>query len=160
MLFPHESKSICPAPVGSLRLALLFIFAVTSFATTAYAQFGASLRGTVADPSGAVISGATVTLTNKDTNQAKTSQSDSSGIYTFNALAPGSYRIVAERQGFKKKEIAQVVLIPEQPNALDLRMELGDVQQTVTVNGSAAPLLDTDTATVSATINSNEIQHL
>jgi hypothetical protein len=160
MLFPHESKSSRMAPVLALRLLVLFILAVVSFASVAYAQFGASLRGTVTDSSGAVIPGATVTLTNKDTNQTKASQSDSSGIYTFNALAPGSYGIVAERQGFKKKEIAQVVLIPEQPNALDVRMELGDVQQTVTVNGSAAPLLDTDTATVSATINSNEIQHL
>jgi Carboxypeptidase regulatory-like domain/TonB dependent receptor len=155
MLFPQKSKPICLA----LRSPVLLIFAALSFTTAAHAQFDASLRGTVTDPSGAVISDATVTLINKDTNQTKTSQSGSSGIYTFSALAPGNYRVVAERQGFKKKEIAQVVLIPEQPNALDVHMELGDVQQTVTVNGSAAPLLDTDTATVSATINSNEIQH-
>jgi hypothetical protein len=156
MQFPQESKPLCLA----LRSLVLLVFVVLSFTTTAHAQFDASLRGTVTDPSGAVISGAIVTLTNKDTNQVNKSQSDNSGIYTFNALAPGNYRVLAEREGFKKKAIAQVVLIPEQPNALDVHMELGDVQQTVTVNGSAAPLLDTDTATVSATINSNEIQHL
>ncbi|MGA2535663.1 MAG: TonB-dependent receptor [Terracidiphilus sp.] len=159
MSFPQESRNIFAAPVIALRSLALLVFVFAAYATAAHAQFDASLRGTVTDPSGAVIPGATVTLSNKDTNQTRTAQSDASGIYTFNALAPGSYRVVVERDGFKKKEIAQVVLIPEQPNALDLRMELGDVQQTVTVNGSAAPLLDTDTATVSATINSNEIQH-
>ena len=128
--------------------------------TTANAQFNASLRGTVSDPSGAVIPGATVTLTEKNTGQNKVAQSDGSGIYTFNALAPGDYSVTAERQGFKKQAVAQVVLIPEQPNALNIKMELGDVAQTVTVNGSSTPLLDTDTATVSATISSNEIQHL
>ncbi len=63
-------------------------------------------------------------------------------------------------QGFKKKDVAEVVLIPDQPNALDLKMEVGNTSETVTVNGSNAPLLDTDTATVSATIDSNSIQHL
>jgi hypothetical protein len=158
MQFPHKSKAVFEAPASLIRL-VLFVFAALSLATAAHAQFDASLRGTVTDPSGAVIPGATVTLTNKETNQVKTSQSDASGIYTFNALAPGSYGVTAQRQGFKKKEIAQVVLIPEQPNALDVTMELGDVAETVTVNGSSTPLLDTDTATVSATISSNEIQH-
>jgi hypothetical protein len=158
MPFPQESTSVSAAPVTGFRLVVL-IFAALFLVPAAHAQFNASLRGTVTDPSGAVIPGATVTLIDKETNQVKTSQSDSSGIYTFNALAPGNYTVTAQRQGFKKKEIAQVVLIPEQPNALNVQMELGDVQQTVTVNGSSSPLLDTDTATVSATINSNEIQH-
>ena len=138
----------------------MLAFAILSIATAAHAQFRASLRGTVTDPSGAVIPDATVTLIDKDTNLTRTATSDGSGIYTFNALPPGHFRLTAERSGFKKKEISEVVLIPEQPNALNLQLELGDVQQTVTVSGSAAPLLDSDTATVSATISSNEIQHL
>jgi hypothetical protein len=52
------------------------------------------------------------------------------------------------------------VLIPEQPNVLNVQMEIGGAQETVTVNGSAAPLLDTGTANLSATISSEEIQHL
>jgi len=137
-----------------------FAFFLLLTALSVHAQYQASLRGTVTDPTGAVIPGATVTLINEDTNQTMKSESDGSGIYTFNALPPGKFHLIAERDGFKKREVAQVVLIPEQPNALNLQMEVGDTQQTVTVNGSAAPLLDTDTATVSATIGSNEIQHL
>jgi hypothetical protein len=147
-------------PTTTLQLLIPAILSILLFIPNLHAQFGASLRGTVTDPTGAVIPGATVTLTNKDTNQSRSSTSDPSGLYNFEALAPGNYRVVAERAGFQKKEVAQVVLIPEQPNALNLQLAVGNTQQTVTVNGSAAPLLDTDTATVSSTISSNQIQHL
>ncbi|MGA3046168.1 MAG: carboxypeptidase-like regulatory domain-containing protein [Terracidiphilus sp.] len=160
MSFPQGSSASSVAKVATRIFSAVFICTVLLFATGAYAQFGASLRGTVTDPTGAVVPGATLTLINKDTNQTKSTTSDASGLYGFEQLAPGNYRVVAERQGFQKKEISQVVLIPEQPNALNVQMEVGDVKQTVTVNGSYAPLLDTDTATVSSTINSNEIQHL
>lgn len=160
MPLSEESQPRIGARNVTLRFALLIAIAVISLATGVHAQFGASLRGTVSDSSGALIPGATVTLINKETNESKTSTSNASGLYSFEALAPGNYRVTAQRQGFQKKEVSEVVLIPEQPNALNLQMEVGDVQQTVTVNGSTAPLLDTDTATVSSTINSNEIQHL
>ncbi len=146
------------APGKAIRISTLLMLAL-SISFPAIAQFQASLRGTVTDSTGAVIPGVTVTLINDETNQALTTQSNGAGIYSFNGLAPGHFRLQAERQGFEKKVVSQVVLIPEQPNALDLQMQIGNTQQTVTVNGSAAPLLDTDTATVSSTISSNEIQH-
>lgn len=149
-----------PSNKTALRVLFLLLFAGCLMCVNAHGQFGASLRGTVSDSTGALVQGAKVTLINKETNETKTSVSDGSGLYTFNALAPGNYRVTAEREGFKKREIAQVVLNPEQQNALNLQLEVGDAQQTVTVNGSSAPLLDTDTATVSATISSNEIQHM
>jgi hypothetical protein len=155
-------SEVFPTKISARNATLRFVLliAVTLIATTVYAQFGASLRGTVSDSTGAVIPGATITLIEKGTNQTKKSVSDSSGIYTFNALAPGDYQVIAERDGFQKKEIAQVVLIPDQPNALDIQLQVGGAEQTVTVNGSSAPLLDTDTATVSSTINSDQIQHM
>ncbi|HUN83946.1 MAG TPA: TonB-dependent receptor [Terracidiphilus sp.] len=143
-----------------LSVVLVLLVSALIAPLSAHAQFQASLRGTVTDPSGAVIPGAKVTLLDKDTNQTRTSVSDASGIYTFNALPPDHFKVTAERQGFKTQEIANVVLIPEQPNLLNIQLVLGGVQQTVTVNGSAAPLLDTGTATVSATISSQQIQHL
>ena len=138
-------------------VAAALLFALSPFAQ---AQFRASLRGTVSDPTGAVIPGATVTLVDKDTNETRTSVSDGSGLYTFNALPADHYRLSVNRDGFKKREVTEVVLNPDQPNALNLQIEIGNAQQTVTVNGSSAPLLDIDTATVSTTINSEQIQHL
>jgi hypothetical protein len=118
------------------------------------------LSGTVIDQTGAIIPGATVTLVDKETNQTRTSTTSPAGLFDFNALAPDRYSLSVERQGFKKKSVDQVVLIPEQPNVLNVQMDLGNVSETVTVNGSAAPLLDTGTANLSATISGEEIQHL
>ena len=146
----------------SLLLAAIFMVTFACLAPqTLHAQFRASLRGTVTDSTGAVVPGATLTLTDKSTNETHVVTSNADGIYTFNALASSSpFALSVERAGFKKKEIASVTLIPDQPNALNVTLEVGNVSQTVTVNGSAAPLLDTDTATLSQTITSNEIQHL
>ena len=125
----------------------------------AHAQFRASLRGTVTDQQGAAVSGATVTLTNTATNQKFVSASDANGIYQFNALGPAPYSLTAEHAGFKKKALDNVQIIPEQLNSLDLQLEIGEVQQTVTVSG-ITQTLDTETATVSGTVTSNQIQHM
>src|SRR6266446_3012622 len=125
----------------------------------ASAQYRASLRGTTTDPQGGVVAGATVTLTNTDTNATLVSTSDDNGIYQFNALPPAHYRLTVEHPGFKKKALEHVEIIPEQPNGLDLQLEVGDVQQTVTVT-ETTQALDTETANVSGTVTSNEIQHM
>jgi hypothetical protein len=139
----------------------LFFFALPIVSVVpVQAQFNASLSGTVTDQTGAIIPGATVTLIDKETNQTRTATTSPAGLFVLNALAPDHYSLSVERQGFKKKSVDQVVLIPEQSNVLNVQMDLGNVSETVTVNGSAAPLLDTGTATLSATISSEEIQHL
>jgi Carboxypeptidase regulatory-like domain len=125
----------------------------------AHAQYRASLRGTVTDPQGGAVSGATVTLTNSDTSANLVSTSDDNGVYQFNALPPAPYRVAVEHPGFKKKVLEHVQIIPEQPNSLDLPLELGDVQQTVTVSGTTQAL-DTETANLSGTVTSNQIQHM
>src|SRR5581483_8934150 len=121
--------------------------------------FRASLRGTVTDPSGAVIPGATVTLIDKSTNNQLVYTSDSNGIYQFNALPPAPYRVSVEAQGFKKKVLENVQIIPEQPNALNLALEVGQVDQSVTVSATTQTL-DTETATIGGTISSNQIQNM
>lgn len=127
--------------------------------TVAHAQFRASIRGTVTDPQGREVAGATVTLENTGTNQKLVSTSDANGIYQFNALAAAPYRLTVEAPGFQTKVLEHVEIIPEQPNTVDVQMEVGQVQQTVTVSGTTEAL-DTDTATLSGTITSNQIQHM
>jgi hypothetical protein len=140
------------------RFVLLFFVLLLSF-SAAHAQYRASLRGTVTDPQGSAVVGAKVTLTNTDTSSTLVSISDDNGIYQFNALSPAPYRLTVEQQGFKKKVLEHVQIIPEQPNALDLPLEVGEVQQTVTVS-ETTQALDTDTATVGGTVTTNEIQHM
>jgi hypothetical protein len=142
----------------AVSLALLLAVIVSS-AVLVQAQYRAALRGTVTDPQGAVVEGATVTLTNKDTGNAMVSTSNGNGIYQFNALPPAPYKLTVEHQGFKQKSLEDVQIIPEQPNTLNLQLDVGEVQQTVTVSGTTETL-DTETATISGTIRSNQIQHM
>jgi hypothetical protein len=87
------------------------------------------------------------------------STSDGNGIYIFIALPPAPYQVTVEHAGFTKKVLEHVEIIPEQLNSLNLQLEVGQVQTTVTVSGTTQAL-DTETATLSATITSNQIQHM
>ena len=144
---------------SSVRHLLFVLACVLLWGTMAHAQFRASLRGTVTDTQGAVVPGATVTLVNTQTNQTMVATSDANGIYQFNALAPAPYQLTAAREGFKKKVLDHLQIIPEQLNALDLQLEIGEVQQSVTVSGTTQTL-DTETATTGGTISSTQIQHM
>lgn len=126
----------------------------------AYGQYRASIQGVITDPQGDIVSGATVTLKNLDTNQTLTATTDASGIYNFNALAASKYSLTVEKTGFKKKVLESVGVIADQPNAVNLQLEVGEVTESVTVNGNSTPLIDTETAAVSGTVTSNQIQHM
>jgi len=140
----------------ALSLAVFF----SLFVAGAHAQYRASIKGVVTDPDGAVVSGATLTLTNLDTNQKLTATTDDNGVYNFNALPPNKYSLVVEKAGFKTKTLENVGIIPEQANAVNVQLEIGQVTQTVTVSGDSTPLIDTETASVNGTVSSNQIQHL
>ena len=138
---------------------LLMCTILTCLSVTAQAQFRGSLRGTLTDPQGEVVSGATVTLVDTGTNKTLVSTSDANGIYEFNALPAAPYRLTVEHEGFTKKALEHVVIIPEQPNALNLQLEVGQVETTVTVSGETQAL-DTETATLSGTVTSNQVQNM
>ncbi len=126
----------------------------------ARAQFRASIQGTVTDPTGAVIPGASLTLTDLGTAKAYTATSNGDGLYNFNALPPDEFSLVVTANGFQKKQLDHVHLIPEQANAVNVQLQLGDATQTVTVSGDQQAALDTETASINGVIGSNEIQHL
>ena len=128
--------------------------------TVARAQFRASIQGTVSDPQGEVIPGATLTLTDTDTNHVVTATSNGSGVYNFNALPPDHFTLTAEAKGFKQQVIQNVQITPEQSNAINVQLALGEASTSVTVSGDAIAALDTETASISGNVDSNQIQHL
>ena len=130
------------------------------FTSSAVAQFRTSIQGVVTDPTGAVIPGATLTLKNLSTNETITRTSDAAGVYNFNALPADHFELTVERNGFKKKVLDQLQLIPEQPNGINVQLELGEISSTVTVNAATQPALDTETANTGATISDDQIQHM
>ena len=140
-------------------LIALLVLAVCS--ARGYAQYAASLQGTVADPTGAVIPDAKVTLTDKETNRTLTAQSNGSGSYTIGALEPSSYKVEVSRTGFKNKVVDNVRILANQPNSLNVTLEVGATSaETVTVNAASEPVIDTATGQLGATVSQNEISHL
>ncbi|MGB7549355.1 MAG: carboxypeptidase-like regulatory domain-containing protein, partial [Terracidiphilus sp.] len=143
---------------GAWGIAALLLLAL--LAVPAHAQYGASLQGTVADPTGALIPGTTLTLTDTETGRTLTTQSNSTGTFVFSALAPSLYRLEASRDGFKKRVIDNFKIFADQANALNVVLEVGTTAESVTVNAATQPLLDTATGAVGATIDQNEIDKL
>jgi hypothetical protein len=129
-------------------------------AVPAHAQYRTSIQGTVTDPTGAIIPGATLTLTDNGTNEKQVRQSDSAGVYNFNALPPDSFTLVVEMAGFQKKVLDKLTLNPEQANSINVILQVGAASQTVTVDASTEPAIDTETANNGTTIDENEIQHM
>jgi hypothetical protein len=97
-------------------------------------QTTATLSGTVQDPSGAVIPGAQVTLTNEATNESRTVQSNGVGLYAFPSLEPGAYSLKAAIKGFKSTQVTGIVLNAGDARTVPaLRLTVGTESQTVTV---------------------------
>jgi hypothetical protein len=142
-------KTICVFLCGSICLWL---------SATASAQFTASIQGTVTDASGAVVSGATVTVTNKETGKSQQVTTSDNGFYRVSGLAPGRYTLSAELTGFKRKVVEEIIVSAEAPQGVDLVLEAGEVSETVTVSGGAeASQLKTENANVDRAITNREI---
>jgi len=136
------------------------IFFTISLSTLVQAQYRTSIQGVVSDPSGAVVPGAKLTLINPATGETIIRESDGAGVYNFNALVAAKFRLEVEKSGFQKKVIDNLELIPEQPNALNVVLEVGSDAQTVTVNAETTPLLQTETASISGVISDNQVTHM
>lgn len=138
----------------SLLLSVLF------FCSATWAQFGAALQGAVQDPQGAAVPGAKVTLTNDATGVAQTTTSSGQGVYRFSELAPGQYTLTVEATGFQKSVTNNIQIKAELTTGLNVTLQIGQVAQSVTISASAAPQLQTATATISGTFTNQEIQQL
>jgi hypothetical protein len=154
--FAHLGKKLMFALKASLPLAFLLLLT----ALPARAQYRTSIQGTVTDQQGAVVSGATLTLKNLSTNETVVHNSNDQGIFNFDALPADHFSLTVERNGFTKKVLNNLQLIPEQPNSLNIQLEVGAASQTVTVNASSIAALDTETANNGATISAEQIQHM
>jgi len=147
----------------TLRTRVLFFVVAAVMAVVAlpsHAQFNASLSGTVADSTGAVIPGAKVTLTNSGTQQVRSVTTDGSGSYRFSALAPGSYTLSTSAPNFSTSTLSNVTVVAETPRDVNVTLQLGQTSQTVEVNADTVPTLQTGDASIGSTVTSEEIQRL
>jgi Carboxypeptidase regulatory-like domain/TonB dependent receptor len=140
----------------TLIALLLFTLCVIS---TAFAQYGASIQGTVLDKSGATVAGAKVTATNEATGVGRDTVTADSGFYRIPGLTPGTYRVDVEAASFKKATTPGVDVAAEATKGLDLTLDPGPAQETVTVNESVVDL-QTENASIAGTITSQQIVNL
>src|SRR5260370_22321634 len=106
---------------------------------SAFAQTigSATLRGTVKDPKGAVVAGATVTMINERTRDERKATTNNEGGYVFSAVSPGSYSLKVEARGFKTILEPGVAVETSTTRAFDVAMQLGQPTETVTVTATA-----------------------
>src|SRR5437773_7687970 len=122
----------------------------------AMAQTQAGISGVIHDPSGAVIPGVTVTVTNPATNFSPSAISNEAGVYNFPVLQPGRYNIKVELPGFRTITQNGVELQVQQSARLDFTLQVRDVSQTVEVEGTTT-LIATENATVGTVIENSRI---
>src|SRR5215217_8258408 len=126
---------------------------------TALGQSGtSSVRGTVVDPQSKVVSGATVTLTNTETNTARNQQTSESGVFVFELVPPGPYRIDVEATGFKKVTVTNVQALVAKASEVNVQLEVGAVSESVTIAATANEvLLNTQDASLGNNFVSQQI---
>src|SRR5215468_9166040 len=146
-------------PIRIMRVASLALL-VALLSSVASAQFKASIQGTVTDSTGAVVSGAKVTLANKETGRKSEATASSEGLFRFSSLAPGGYKLSVERDGFKKKELENITVSAEGVTGIDVVMETGVVSETVTISSAATAAIEKENANVSRAISTAEIRQL
>jgi Carboxypeptidase regulatory-like domain len=139
----------------SLALSMLFCGAALLGAQTFEGSFG----GTVTDPSGAFIAGATVSALELDKGFSRTVVSGSDGSYDFPVLPPGHYRLTAQKEGFERLARGPLLLTVNQHVKVDFMLKLG--VQTATVTVEASPLaVETQTSSVGTTIDQQQVSEV
>ena len=144
---------------GSFSVALflvLLLCAVNSFAQAG----GTTVRGTVQDPNGNLVKGATVTLTDPSRNFTRTQQTNDDGQYVFSAVPPGTYRLEVTAQGFKTASASGVQALVDTPTVRDVPLEIGAVSETVDVTSAAETAINTSDATIGNSFERKRITEL
>src|SRR5215813_1763907 len=141
------------------RVVFLFFVFLLAISALVYGQGSlGAITGTAEDSSGAVVPDLPLTITNVETGVKWTATTSSAGYYRV-AVPPGTYRLEAQKQGFKTQVTDNIIVPVAQVVTVDFTLQVGSQSQTVEVN-SAAPLLTPSTAEVSSAITPQEFQTL
>ncbi len=140
--------------------ALLTLFA--ALCVTGLAQAGGStseIKGRVSDPNGAVVAGATVTVTDAAKGVSRTATTDAQGEYRFLSLPPGTYNVRVEAGGFSSQVKNAIEVTVGQTADQDFSLQVGDAAAVVVVTADA-PVIETDRSQQSTTVNERYIRDL
>ena len=145
------------------RIAYLLVLSfLTVFFVSAVSGQGifATLTGVVSDPSGAVVSDAKITLRDAVSGSLRDSSTNADGYFTFASVPVGTYVLTVEAKGFQTYKAEGIVLGGAEKRNLNIQLTVGTASQTVEVNAIETPLVTTDSAEKSYTLESKELQNL
>src|SRR6185295_14088803 len=114
-----------------------FLLCLFDAAAMAFGQDRGTISGSITDNSGAIVPGAKITLQNPATGFTQTVVSTSEGTYSFLYLASGKYTVAAEKEGFRKAEIAEILVQVNTTSRADIRLQIGTLAEVVEVQGQA-----------------------
>lgn len=144
---------------GSRGLVTLFV-AFLALQSSGYAQqSNASVRGIVRDPNGAAVPSAEIVLHNTATNVERRSVTNDSGEYVFLQVVPGEYTIQTSKAGFQKSQIQPFRLGVNQASTIDINLQIGEVQQTVTVEATGEAI-QAASAGLGGTVSEKQVSNL
>ena len=146
--FGRKFRSLC-------QLVLLF----TTAGITTRAQTFTSVTGSVLDPTGAAIAGAEVTISNEGTGTKRIATSGAYGTYQFSQVAAGQYTLTAEAKGFKQAIREHVGVLVATPTRIDVTLQIGETNQSVTV-AAEAQMVNTQDASVGSAFQQDQIIQL
>src|ERR1035438_4838340 len=132
--------------------ALALTYSLLGLAWVGAQTFQGGIRGTVADPTGAAIGTAKVTLVDEATGVARATLTGTGGEYSFSAVNPATYTVTVETPGFKKLDRKGLVVNTQEFLLVDLKMEVGDVTQSVNVT-EEVPLMETENASTGQVVD-------
>ena len=145
------------------RILLAAALLVSSGGSSAFAQSQAangSIEGTVADDSGGVLPGVTVTVTNTDTGAVRAVVTNESGLFRAPLLPLGTYTVSAELEGFKKFEQVGISLAAGQTVTVNVELSVGALTETVTVSAADRPVLDLAKIDAGRNLSETEVKNL
>jgi Carboxypeptidase regulatory-like domain len=140
------------------KLIPLLVFCLFAAQMLAQTTTSGDITGTVTDPSGAVVSGATVTITSIEYGTVDTTKTSSTGAYRLPSLKPGNYKVAVTQTGFRTT-VKTVVVAIGQVTTADIKLQIGQTTETVEVSG-AAPLIQTENANISTSFNPKQLDLL
>ncbi|WP_162173549.1 carboxypeptidase-like regulatory domain-containing protein [Pseudacidobacterium ailaaui] len=143
-----------------LRTLMGAFASILIFTSVSSAQVtNATLTGTVADTTGAAVPGAHFHVENSATNASQDTVTNASGVYNVGRLLPGPYTVTVDANGFKRKIQTEITLTVGQNATVDIALEVGSTNETVTVTGGAA-LVNTTNSEISQVIGENSVKEL
>jgi len=138
-------KSLLASGTAEMKLALLIAFALLLAVPQLWARTGGTLSGLITDASGAAITGAKITLTDRARHIAYQAVTDRQGVYTFPQLAVAHYDLMVAAAGFGSQRKADVGVDTDSALRIDITMQMGSQSESVTVTGTTAAQVETST---------------